>query len=96
VPKLGLLGLNLDERLAGMIPGLQKPEGVVVAANAADAPISRQGTLHAGDVIHALNRASVTNLSDLREAIAALKPGSAAVLQIEREGRLMFLAYAIE
>ncbi|HSL21402.1 MAG TPA: trypsin-like peptidase domain-containing protein [Vicinamibacterales bacterium] len=96
VPRLGLLGLNLDERIAQMLPELLKNDGVVVAAIAADAPVSRQGALRPGDVIHALNGRPVASLSDLRAALAALKPGDAAVLQVERDGRLMFLAFAIE
>ncbi|MBI2221842.1 MAG: trypsin-like peptidase domain-containing protein [Acidobacteria bacterium] len=96
VAKLGILGLNMDERIAGMLPGLLHPEGVVVAAAAADAPISRQGALHPGDVVHALNGRAVTSLTGLRAALTALKPGAPAVLQIERDGRLMYLAFALE
>lgn len=96
VPKLGILGLDMDPRLADMLPDLQQQEGVIVAATAVDAPISRQGTFKPGDVIHALNRRRIASLSDLRTALAALKTGESAVVQIERDGRFMYLAFAIE
>ncbi len=96
VPRLGILGLNLDARLADMLPDLQQMEGVVVAAIGADVPFSPQGSFKPGDVIHALNRKPVANLTDLRAALAALKPGDAAVVQIERDGRFMYLAFALD
>jgi serine protease Do len=96
VQKLGLLALDVDGRIARLVPGLMQADGVVVAAIAADAPVSRQGALRPGDVIHALNAVPIASLADLRGALAALKPGSAAVLQVERERHLMFLAFPIE
>jgi serine protease Do len=96
VPRLGLLGLNLDDRLATMLPDLRRREGVVVAAISADAPISRQGQLEPGDVIYAVNNRAVADLASLRAAVAAVKPGAPAVLQIERDGTLMYLGFALE
>jgi serine protease Do len=96
VPRLGVLGLNMDERIAEMLPGLRQPDGVVIAAIAADAPVSRQGAMSLGDVIHAVNGRPVTSLSELRAALAELKPGAPAVLQIERAGRHLFLAFSLE
>jgi serine protease Do len=96
VPRLGLLGLNVDDRLASLLPDLRRPEGVVVAAVAPDAPISPQGQLRPGDVIYSVNTRPIGNLTDLRSAIAGVKPGGPAVLQVERDGRLMYFAFAIE
>jgi serine protease Do len=94
--RLGVLALNIDERIAAMLPDLQEPGGVVVAAVAADAPVSRQGSLQAGDVILAVNTRRVNTLAELRAVLGELKPGAAGVLQIERSGRRMFLAYTLE
>jgi serine protease Do len=96
VPRLGVLGLNLDDRLMSLLPALRRREGVVVAAVAADAPVSRQGQLEPGDVIYAVNTRSIDSLADLRAAIADVKPGRPAVLQIERNGRLMYVGFALE
>jgi serine protease Do len=96
VSRLGILGIDLDARIAGLLPSLRRREGVVVAAISPAAPPSQQGSLRPGDVIYRVNRADVKNLAALRAAIAAIKPGQALVLQIEREGRLRYIAFAID
>jgi serine protease Do len=49
-----------------------------------------------GDVIHALNGTPVTSLEGLRSALDALKPDSSVVLQIERDGKLMYAAFQMQ
>jgi S1-C subfamily serine protease len=68
---------------------------VVVAATTSDHRAEDVG-LQFGDIIHALNTASITNLSGLRSALRNLKPGDPAALQIERSGRLMFVTFDVE
>jgi S1-C subfamily serine protease len=69
---------------------------VIVAAVSAEAPYSQQGRLQPGDAIYALNGHAISSIADLKSAVSTLKPGSAAVLQIERESRLMYLAFRVE
>ena len=52
--------------------------------------------LIAGDTIHSMNGASVTCIDDLRTALGQLKPRSAVVLQIERNGQLSFLGFELD
>jgi len=52
--------------------------------------------LRAGDVIHSLNRTPIASVEQLRTAVAQLKPGDAAVLRIERQGQLQYLAFEME
>jgi S1-C subfamily serine protease len=92
VPRLGVLGLALTAELAQMIPGLRAPQGVVVASVASDA-VAR---LEPGDVIHALNGASVANLAQLRAALDPLLAGQVVVLQVGRRGQLRFVAVTLE
>lgn len=94
IPKLGILGIEINQTIAQMLPDLRKQYGVVVAARAAGAPLS--GVLEPGDVIYSVNRTPVTSVSALREALQQLKPDDPAVLQIERDGRLMFVALELE
>jgi S1-C subfamily serine protease len=42
-------------------------------------------------VIHAVNGTHVTDLDMLRSALSTVKPTDSLVLQVEREGRMMFL-----
>ncbi len=65
---------------------------MVIAATTSDMPPTWEGELEPGDVIHAVNRTTVRNLDALRLTIDALKPGDPLVLQIERDGELMYVA----
>ena len=69
---------------------------MVVAASAGGALVGRAGELLAGDVIYAINQQAIANLSVLRAAMSRLNRGDAVVLQVERRGQLMFLAFRLE
>jgi serine protease Do len=96
VPRLGILGLDLDDRIRPMVPVVRVPSGVVVASTVAGAVDARDGGLAAGDVIYAVNRTPVGGLDAIRAALATLRPGDPVVLQLERRGELMYLAFTIE
>ena len=67
--------------------------GVVVASTVAGAIDARDGGLAAGDVVYAVNRTPVAGLTELRAALDGLKTGDPVVLQLERRGELMYLAF---
>ena len=96
VRTLGLLGLELTPQIAQVLGPLRGAKGVVVASVSADAPFSQQGRLQAGDVIYSLNKRPITTIADLKSAAETLKPNAAAVLQIERNGELLFVAFRID
>ncbi len=95
VPRLGILGVEVSERLRGILPPLRIGYGVVVAARTVDGVATAVG-LQPGDVIHGLNRAPVETVDGLRQAIQALRSGDPVVLQVERQGRLTYLAFEME
>jgi S1-C subfamily serine protease len=95
VPKLGILGVQIDQRLAAMLPGLRMASGVIVAARTTWSASLELG-LTTGDVIHSLNSVPIISLEALRSGILRLQPGDAAVLQIERDGKLQYLAFEME
>ncbi len=95
VPRLGILAVDLTPRTAGLLPMLRSRNGVVVAARSPDATYGRLA-LAPGDVIRSVNGHTVRNLGELRRAIAEIGPGEPVVLQIERLGRLRFLAFQME
>jgi serine protease Do len=95
IPELGILGIEVDQKVAEMLPDLRKKYGVVVAARAGDAAFSG-GPLETGDVIYAVNTEPVTSIQALRQAIHGLKENDALVLQIERDGRLRFITLESE
>jgi serine protease Do len=91
-----MLGLTLTERLAGLLPELRVPSGVVVAAAARTGPPAWEGELQPGDVIHAVNRTLIQDLAALRAAVDALQPGDPLVLRVERDGEMLFLGGRVE
>jgi serine protease Do len=96
VPALGVLALDLSPRVAAILPPLRRDKGVVVATVSSAAPYSQQGRLQAGDVIYTLNGKVMEKIADLNAAASALKPGTPAILQIERQGTLMYLSFRTE
>jgi serine protease Do len=96
VPRLGILGLDLDPRALRFLPVARATSGVVVASTVQGAIGAREGGLAQGDVVVAVNRTRVNSLVDLRAAVDVLKPGDPIVLQLERRGSLMYLAFTVE
>ena len=94
VSKLGILGIEINQKIALMVPDLRMKYGVVVAARAAGSPYST--VLAPGDVIYSLNGTPVTSVVALRQALDQLKPNEPTVLQIERDGHLKYLELELE
>lgn len=96
VARLGILGVAIDKKTAELLPDLRRKYGVIVAARGQSSPYTGTGTLAIGDVIYSVNNSPVSDVEALRTLLDGLKPGSPAVLQVEREGKLMFLALELE
>jgi serine protease Do len=96
IAPLGVLGVDLNERIARQVPVVRTSTGVVVVSARAGALDARDGGLAVGDVIYAVNRTWVESVSGLRSALTTAKPGDAVVLHIERRGQLIYLAFTIE
>jgi serine protease Do len=92
VSKLGILGIEINKKISAMLPDLREASGVIVAAKVAGFA-GEQNSLAVGDVIHALNGMSVISLDFLRSKLDAIKPESPVVLQVEREGVMMYTAF---
>jgi serine protease Do len=93
IAKLGIVGVELDPKLAETLPGLRVPSGVIVAAQAADSSV--ETSLTTGDVIHTINGEPVATMAALRSALDHLAPNASVVVQIERDGRLMFISFQL-
>lgn len=95
VPRLGILGLELDEELRRSLGPLRGREGVVVAARSGGGAGAEDG-LRAGDVVYAVNGVSVRGLAELRSAAARPAAGEPLVLHVERSGRLSYVVVETE
>ena len=94
VRRLGILCIDINQKVAQMLPDLRKPYGVVVAARAAGSPYSTR--IDPGDVIYAVNTEPISSVAALRAALNKRKPSDPLVLQIERDSRLMYLDMELE
>ena len=91
IPKLGILGLTIDDKIRGVLPALRIPDGVLVAALGGTQSYFGDQP-EAGDVIHAVNGVRVNSMESLESQLRQLKPGKSLVLQLERGGGMLFLA----
>ena len=94
VSQLGVVVVDIDRAVADKVPGLRIASGVLVAARAVDSNVNV--ALQAGDVIHTINGTSVKTSEELRAAISGTNLNNPVVLQIERSGKLMFLAFKLD
>jgi serine protease Do len=95
IPKLGILAIGITPELQAQLGSLRLPSGVLVVGRAADLILADSG-LQAGDVVHRLNTISIDSLDTLRAAVHDLKTGDPVVLQVERDGGLMYLSFEME
>jgi serine protease Do len=94
VPELGLLGVEIDPQVAAKATGLRDPFGIIVVARAAGA--TAEVPVQPRDIIRSLNNKPMTTLQALRDAMRTLKPGTPVTLQIQRDGRLMYVSFTVE
>jgi serine protease Do len=95
VAKLGIFGVEIDAKLADDLEELRIPSGVIVAATSGDTA-GTDADLQPGDVIHAVNGKHIETLDGLRAALSAIPAGASGVLQIERDGRLMYVTFEMD
>ncbi|MCO5349377.1 MAG: PDZ domain-containing protein [Bryobacteraceae bacterium] len=94
IAELGVFATDLTPSLRQQIGPFRRERGVVVAARSADGPILEDG-FQAGDVIYALNREATPTVARLRALLRKVKSGEPLALQIERGGRLRFIAFEL-
>jgi serine protease Do len=94
VPELGILGVEIDKRIAAAATGLRDPYGIIVVARAAGA--ASEVPLLPRDVIRSVNTRQITTLQGLRDAVKAITPGSTVTLQVQREGRLRYVSFTLD
>jgi serine protease Do len=96
IPRLGILGITMDEEIAQMLPWLRQDEGVFVALKVDDPLLAEDGDLETGDIIQAVNGHPITSVSELRAKTDAARTGDPIVLHVNRRGRLRYIAFETE
>jgi len=99
IPRLGVLAIDINDQLGELGTKLKSelriPSGVIVVGRAVELVTPETG-LQAGDVIHQLNAKPIDSTATLRTAVNSLKTGDPVVLQVERDGELMFVSFEME
>jgi len=95
ISRLGILGITLNDQVRSLIPDVRIPTGVVVLARTAQF-IGPETGLKTGDIIHAVNTTEIDSLETLRTTVRALNRQAPVVLQVERDGKLQWLAFEME
>lgn len=86
IKRLGIVAIEIGPKILELLPDLRKPYGVVVAARTAAGP----SELQPGDVIHEINGAPISTIVALRETLDNAKPDTPLVMQVERDGKMMY------
>ena len=92
LPRLGVLGITVDDKVSGLLPPLRLSGGVLVAAKVADVRPPLGDPLVAGDIIHSINGSAVQDVASLRSKLESLKSTAPVVVQVERAGMLHLVA----
>ena len=94
VATLGILGVEIDQRIASMAKGLRDPYGIIVVARTAGA--TTEVPLAVGDVIRTMNGKPMNTLDALRNTLRSLPAGAPITLQLQREGRLVYMSFTLD
>ncbi len=86
---------DLDENVRSALANARSESGIVVVAQAAGSKTPDTG-LKTGDIIRAIDRTPLQTMSQLEAIVRALRPGDPVVLQVERNGKLQYLAFEMD
>jgi len=95
VPKLGIVGIAIDKKIAAVLQDIRQGYGVVVAARAGESPYAGD-PLQLGDVIVSVNGLTITSIDALNQAIDQLKDSDPLVLYVQRGGGLRYLTLQMQ
>jgi S1-C subfamily serine protease len=95
IDMLGILAVEIDDAIGLLLPSLRIPSGLIVAARTEHwrGPAL---SIAAGDVIHAINGMAIRTVDGLVSALRELKARRPIVLQVERDGKLTFIAFELD
>jgi len=96
IAKLGVLGVDITEATADMAASLRNQSGVIVVGHTKNESDGADAGLQTADTIHGLNGRPVSSMAQLRTALDALVGRSPVVLEVERNGQTVFLAFELE
>ncbi|MBL8215938.1 MAG: trypsin-like peptidase domain-containing protein [Bryobacterales bacterium] len=94
IARLGIIALDLDEKVTPFLPPFRRLSGVVVAGRIG--VTADHGSFQNGDVIYEVNNQPVGSVAELKAVLAKLKHGDPAAVLLERSGQLQFIELEVE
>ena len=90
VPRIGILGVAVEDGVQEYLPVLRLPGGILVTALAvtSNAPA---GLFLPGDVLYAVNGETLATVEALKATLSGYAARESVVFQIERQGRLSYV-----
>ena len=95
VRKLNIFVTDLDDKVKPWLNVTRSDSGVIVVAQTSSQNGMETG-LQAGDIIRAIDRTALQSISQLQAIVRNLKSGDPVVLQVERKGKLQYVAFEME
>jgi serine protease Do len=95
IAELSIFVTDIDERLKPLLQDDGDDSGIVVLAEA-PGPNAVDTGVQPGDIIRAINRTPLQSVSRLQTTVRQLKSGDPVVLQVERGGKLQYLAFEMD
>jgi serine protease Do len=95
VRKLNVFVADLDSNVKPLLEDTRSESGVVVVAQLSGSNSMDTG-LETGDIIRAVDRTALQTTSQFETLIHNLRSGDPVVLQVERKGKLQYLAFEME
>lgn len=93
--QLSVFVTDLDEKVKSLLHRGRSDSGIVVLAQSGG-PNAVDTGLQTGDIICAIAHSPLQSVSQLRATLSTFKSGDPVVLQVERDGKLQFLAFEME
>jgi len=95
IPQLGILVVEVNDKTKDLLPGMRHSYGLVIAAETSASPYSGE-SLRVGDVIYEVNHVPAVTIRAVTSTLAEMKSGNPVVIQVERDGRLMYVTLELE
>src|SRR5947209_2428477 len=92
VRRLNIFVTDVDEKVRPVLHSTHSDSGVVVVAQISG-PNALETGLEAGDIILAVDRTALQTAAQLETLVQTFRSGDPVVLQVERKGKLQYLAF---
>ena len=95
IRELRVFVTELDGAVKSTLSGARSESGIVVVAQIGGSRTVDTG-LKTGDIVRAINRTQLQTVAQLQAIVHDLKPGDPVVVQVERSGKLQYLAFEMD